>query len=107
MYDLGPYIISDGKCIKVTTKGADFCGDIVSSIRVMNEFERGVIGLKDKYYVYYAHPIAKRTILISVVDPERYLSLIRNQSGNEKISISHFMILMIMKRKSQVMIFDK
>ena len=84
LYDLGPYMISDGKCIKVTTKGDNFCDDIVSSIRVINEFERGIISLKNKCYVYYAHPIAKRTSLISVVDPERYLSLIRNQSGERE-----------------------
>ncbi|MBY7352565.1 GGDEF domain-containing protein [Escherichia ruysiae] len=91
LYDLGPYMISDGKCIKVTTKGDNFCDDIVSSIRVINEFERGIISLKNKCYVYYAHPIAKRTSLISVVDPERYLSLIRNQSGErEDIYVSFY-----------------
>lgn len=84
-------MISDGKCIKVTTKGDNFCDDIVSSIRVINEFERGIISLKNKCYVYYAHPIAKRTSLISVVDPERYLSLIRNQSGErEDIYVSFY-----------------
>ncbi|STF53768.1 diguanylate cyclase [Escherichia coli] len=105
IYDLGPYIISDGKCAKVTTEGDNFCDGIVSSIRISNIFERGIISLNNKYYIYYAHPISKRTSLISVVDPERYLALKEISQVNGKIYMSHFMISMIMKRKSRVMIF--
>lgn len=80
-------------------KGGDYCKEIMTAFKVNNHHQIGIIKFSGKGYAYYQHPVGYRMSLIFVVDPERYLSLMKLQTEKDRIYLSHYMISTIMRNE--------